>query len=160
MTKITTELSKIWGVSWKDPWQGPCHAKGKLKQAPRRWMQSTKLHSMRFQKTTYGCKVESWTHRSKSGIIYETSRSKCMQRVCYDDTHHNLVRNRKCTLPHWWTHATFKKKKKKTRSLNQKFQNRVVPRGVSVQDDSGAYAVFTHKGPSVSEMTVFKSNGC
>ena len=40
--------------------------------------------------------------------------------------------------------------------MNQKFQNRVVPRGVSVQDDSGAYAVFTHKGPSVSEMTALK----
>ena len=50
MTKITKKLSQMLGENWKDLWQRPCRAKGKLKQAPRRWLQSRKWHSKRFPK--------------------------------------------------------------------------------------------------------------
>ena len=58
-TKITKKLSKMQGGNSKDLWQQPCRAKGKLGPAPRRWLQRRKLHPKRFQKTVYGCKVES-----------------------------------------------------------------------------------------------------
>ena len=77
-----------------------------------------------------------------------------MQRVCYDDPS-QFGKKQKVHIATLMDTCHLQKKKK-TRCLNQKFQNRVVPRGVSVQDDSGAYAVFTHKGPSVSEMTALK----
>ena len=50
MTKITKKLSKKREENWKDPWQQPCRAKGTLKLAPQRWLQSRKLHPERFPK--------------------------------------------------------------------------------------------------------------
>ena len=38
----------------------------------------------------------------------------------------------------------------------QKYNGRVVLRGVIVKDDSGAYAVFTDQGSSASQMTAAK----
>ena len=39
---------------------------------------------------------------------------------------------------------------------HQKHQGRVVLRGDTVEDDSGAYAVFTAQGPSAPQMTAAK----
>ena len=42
----------------------------------------------------------------------------------------------------------------------QKYKGRVVCRGDTVKDDSGAYAVFTAQGSSASQIDCRKSNGC
>ena len=39
----------------------------------------------------------------------------------------------------------------------KKYKGRVVLRGDTVEDDSGAYAVFTEQGSSASQMTAFKA---
>ena len=50
MTRIAKALSKLRGENWKDLWQQPCRAKGKLGLAPRRWLQMRNLHPKRFPK--------------------------------------------------------------------------------------------------------------
>ena len=53
------ETLKKRGDNWKDLWQRPCRAKGKLKLAPRRWLQSREIASQKIPQTICGCKVES-----------------------------------------------------------------------------------------------------
>ena len=86
------ELSKMRGENWKGLWQRPCRAKGKLKLAPRRWLQSRKLHPKRFQKRCMAvCGIpptpESTRQRGKSSRPTKTQRSHCRQCSFYNLVH-------------------------------------------------------------------------
>ena len=57
MTNIAQKRSKLRGEIWKGLWQQPCRVKGRLKEAPRRRLQSRKLHPKRFPNRII---VEQW----------------------------------------------------------------------------------------------------
>ena len=56
------------GETWKDQWQPPCRARGKLKLAPRRWLQSRRLHPKRFSKR---CMVVKWNLMNPHGNAWK-----------------------------------------------------------------------------------------
>ena len=85
-----------------------------------------------------------WTRKGKSstrsqhGIWF-----RCKQKI------------RKSTLSHWWTYVI-----SKIRSWNQnlqKYKGRIVLSVAIVEDDSGAYAIFTEQGLFASQMTAAKN---
>ena len=82
MTKITKKLSKLRGENWKELWHQLCLAKGKLQLAPRKWLQSMKLHPQRFQNDLWLLSGVSWLHSATSGIfsVHKTWRSHSRQR--------------------------------------------------------------------------------
>ena len=76
--RITLERPMAASIPWK---------KKKLKLAPRRWLQSMKLHPRRFQNDSWLKSGISWIHKATSGIYstHKTWRSHCKQRFRFDD---------------------------------------------------------------------------
>ena len=56
------------------------------------------------------------------------------------------------TLHYYWTYVI----QNELDAKHQKYKGRVVPRGDTVKDDAGSYAVFTEQGSSASQMTAAK----
>ena len=75
------ETTQMRWEEWRDLWHQPCLAKGKLKLASRKWLQSRKLHQI--PKTICGCVVEfheSTGQRVESSVPAKTWRSHCGQK--------------------------------------------------------------------------------
>ena len=76
ITKITKTLWKMRGEIWKDLWQQPCRAKGKLGLAPRRWLPTRKLHPKRCPKWFV---VEKWNVMNLQGNEWNLLHSQNMK---------------------------------------------------------------------------------
>ena len=82
------------GEDWKELWHQQCLAKGKLKQAPRKWLQSMKLHPKRFTKKRF--MAEKWNLTNPQGkewnLLYPQKNEDHIPGNCFTSmTHYILV---------------------------------------------------------------------
>ena len=81
--------------NWKGLWQPPCRARGRLKLASRKWLQSRKLHFKKNPKMIHGCIVES--HESTGQRVESSVPTKheghIAGKVFTSMSHLNLVHN-------------------------------------------------------------------
>ena len=76
--------------------------------------------------------------KSKKEVILEAQKRQNESPLCHTDGH---------LSPH----------ERGVGTQIKKYKGRVVLRGDTIEDDSGAYAVFTEQGSSASQMTAFKA---